>query len=232
MKKWVALSFFLMFLVGCQSIPFGSSQTEIDWVDFIKWDDSEYDVVYDGILADKSLIEKEIGEVQFKVADNVSNPSYKLKDGDAAFHEKGTKLYSVKGKDDIIAVKDQSAINGYRIYFNRERTDYKWHFDQVPLDQVKKIELYSTTVGNKQIAAFEDETEIEDFLEILSNSKKAPAFQPNTTTSDPMMYDIILYTDDPIAYKCSIQYDGTTYFWYPSDTEILSGDIQRFIPKK
>ncbi|MEY9976806.1 hypothetical protein [Lysinibacillus sp. RC79] len=234
MKKWVTLSFFLIFLMGCQSIPFGGSQIVIDWVDFIKWNGIEYDGINNGILADKSLIEKELGEVQFKVADNVSNSSYKLKDGDAAFQEKGTKLYSVKGEDDVIAVKDQSAINGYRIYFTRESTEYKWYFDHVPLDQVKKIELYKffTPEGKKQIAAFVDKTEIDDFLEILSNSKKAPTFEPDTSTRDPISYAIILYTDESIAYKYSLQYDGNTYFWYPSDTAILSGDIQRFILEK
>lgn len=232
MKKWIMLSFLLIYLAGCQ--PFMGGQAVIDWLDFIQWNGLEYNGVHNSEIADASFIEKEIGEVRFKVADNVSNPSYQLKDGDAAFHEKGTKLYSIKGKDNIIAVKDEAAINGYRIYFDMDNSKYKWHFDDVSLEQVKKIEIFqsATPAGNQQIATIEDKAGIENFLEILSNSKEAPAFQPNTSTGDPISYQIILYTDEPITYKYSVHYDGNTYFWYPSETAILSDDIQHFISEK
>lgn len=210
------LSILLIYLAGCQ--PFIGGQSVIDWVDFIQWNDHDYTGVLNSELADASFIDKEIGEVRFKVADNVSNPSYQLKDGDAAFHEKGTKLYSIKGEDNIIAVKDEAAINDYRIYFAIDNSKYKWHFDDVSLDQVKKIEIYksATLAGNQQIATIAAKAGIENFLENLSNSKEAPAFQPNTSTGDPISYQIILYTDDPIAYKYNVQYDGNTYFWHPT----------------
>ena len=226
------LSFLLIYLGGC--IPFMGGQTVIDWVDFIQWNGHDYNGVHNSEIADASFIDKEIGEVRFKVADNVSNSSYQLKDGDAAFHEKGTKLYSIKGEDNIIAVKDKAAINGYRIYFAIDNSKYKWHFEDVSLDQVKKIEIYksATPAGNQQIATITDEAGMENFLDILSNSKETPAFQPNTSTGDPISYQIILYTDDPIAYKYNVQFDGITYFWHPSDTAILSDDIRHFISEK
>jgi len=215
MKKWIMLSFLLIYLTGCQ--PFMGGQTVIDWLDFIQWNGHDYNGVHNSEIADASFIDKEIGEVRFKVADNVSNPSYQLKDGDAAFHEKGTKLYSIKGEDNIIAVKDEAAINDYRIYFAIDNSKYKWHFDDVSLDQVKKIEIYksATLAGNQQIATIAAKAGIENFLENLY-SKEAPAFQPNTSTGDPISYQIILYTDDPIAYKYNVQYDGNTYFWHPT----------------
>ena len=40
---------------------------------------------------------------------------------------------------------------------------------------------------------------------------------------------MIFYTEDPIAYKYNMQFDGDTYFWHPWDTSILSDDIKMFI---
>jgi len=232
MKKWLMLSILLIYLAGCQ--PFIGGQSVIDWVDFIQWNDHDYTGVLNSELADASFIDKEIGEVRFKVVDNVTNSSYQLKDGDAAFHEKGTKLYSIKGEDNIIAVKDKAAINGYRIYFAIDNSEYKWHFEDVSLDQVKKIEIYksATPAGNQQIATITEKAKMENLLEILSNSNDAPAFQPNTSAGDPISYQIILYTDEPTAYKYGVHYDGNTYFWHPSETAILSEDIQHFMSEK
>lgn len=63
---------------------------------------------------------------------------------------------------------------------------------------------------------------------ILVNSKPAPSFEPNGDTN---RYDVLLYTDDAIAFQYGIQFDGTTYFWFPSENAILSNDIQQFISK-
>lgn len=47
----------------------------IVWVDFIKWNGIEFDGIHSGVLANKKFLDKKIGEVKFKVADNVTNPS-------------------------------------------------------------------------------------------------------------------------------------------------------------
>ena len=49
---------------------------------------------------------------------------------------------------------------------------------------------------------------------------------------DPDMFQIILYTDEPVAYMFPLQYDGHNYFWFPSDTSILSDEIQEFFHDK
>lgn len=109
---------------------------------FIKWDGEDYTALYSGVLADEQYISKEIGTVNFKVADNVTNTSYKTKDGDAAFHEKGTRLFSIEGQEDLLAVKDESVVNGYRVYSAKEDTENKWDFNNLPLDKVQHIEIY------------------------------------------------------------------------------------------
>lgn len=223
----------LLVLVGCRSTP-PSGYAYINWVDFVKWNGKEYDGIHSGILADEKFIGKKLGEVKFKVADNVTYHGYKIKDGDAAFHEKGTEIYSIKGNPDLLAVKDKSSINGYRVYYARDESEYRWKFKNVPIKKVHTIEIYQSYTSNmniEKIAEFKDKDEVNSFLEILKNSKENPNFQPDTSKGDSTYYQMILYTDEPIAYKYRMQFDGTTYFWYPWETSILPNEIEAFIKR-
>lgn len=232
MRKMSLLFVFLLFLTGCRSTPF-DSHSIIDWVDFIKWNGEEYNGIYTGALADEKYIGEKLGTVNFRVADHVTNPSYKIKDGDAAFHEKGTEIFAIHGHPDLIAVKSDRAINGYQVYFSRDDGDYRWHFKDMPINKVNRIELYHlyTPKGDQKIAELNDADDIRQFLQLLTDSKENPNFHPNTEKGDPDYYEFILYTDEPVAYKYSLQYDGHTFYWSPWDTNILSEEIGAFIPK-
>src|SRR5690606_32761572 len=107
MKNLLVVIFYVLFLAGCNggsAFPNTNHQTVIDWVDFIHFNDKMYDGLYSVVIADQSHIGEEIGEVKFKVSENVFDSSYQTKNGDAAFWEKDTKLYAVKGKPSLIAV--------------------------------------------------------------------------------------------------------------------------------
>ncbi|MEH7744627.1 hypothetical protein V7659_06165, partial [Neobacillus drentensis] len=126
MRKTVSLLILLVIVLsGCQT---HGQHAVIDWVDFIKWDDKEYDGIYSGVISDKKYIGEKLGEVKFKVADNVSDLEYKIKNGDAAFHEKGTDIFTIKGEPNLIAVKSSRAINGYDIYYSRDEEKNHWQF--------------------------------------------------------------------------------------------------------
>jgi len=229
-NKFLALFIFLLFfLVGCRTYLLGG-QSIIEWVDFVKWDGIEYDGINSGILADEQFIGKKIGEVKFKVADNVTNSGYKIKNGDAAFHEKGTEIYAIKGNSDLLALKDKSAINGYSVYYASGKTEYRWHFKNVPIEKVNAIEIYQGYAPNsKLVTEIKNRNKVDSFLKILSSSKENTNFIPETTKGDPTNYDIILYTGEPIAYQFGMQFDGKTYFWHPWDTSILSNEVELFI---
>ena len=228
------LSLLVILLAGCQQSILGGSHTKIDWIDFIKWDDMEYLTIYTGVLADDGYVGKQIGTVKFKVADNVTNPSYKTKNGDAAFHEKGTAIYAVEGESELIAVKDERSINSYRVYYSTEMIDYKWRSKEIPVDEVKKVEIYEEYTPERplRIAEIINTADMTRLLDILKNSKKDDSFQPNMDNGDPIYYEIVLYTDGPIAVKYGIYFDGTTYYWSQEDMAILSDDIKQFIPNK
>lgn len=233
LKKTRMLTFILilLFLSGCRLSAFGG-QVVIDWVDFIHFDGKEYNGIHSGVLADKSFIGNKIGTVKFKVADNVKNPSYKIRDGDAAFHEKGTEIFQIKDHPHLIAVKDDRAINGYRVYFSRDDDiEYQWNFKDMPIEKVERIEIYQTDspAGNKLISKLTKSDDINSFLQLLVDSEENPNFQPTRGSGDPIFYEMFFYTDEPIAYKYYMQFDGETYYWSPWDTSILSDEIQTFI---
>lgn len=233
MKKLAIFILLLGTLASCKALPI-RTHVEIEWVDFIKWNGKEYNGIYTAELADEKSIGGKIGEVKFKVADNIFDTHYKIKNGDAAFHEKGTEIYEIKGYPDYIAVKSPDKINGYAVYYDIDESEYNWYFKQVPLTKVSRIEIYQLMVSNenKKVSELKTNKEVERFLQLLKNSRENPNFEPNMEKGDPTYYDILLYTDGPIAYKYDLQFDGFTYFWHPWDTNILSNDINKFIPSK
>jgi hypothetical protein len=166
--------------------------------------------------------------VNFTLEGNVKNPNYKSKDGDAAFLEKGTVLYSIKNQPDLLAAKVKDELNGYRIYSKRDFNDDRWDFKKVPLEKVKKIEIYESIVPMKKRNEIKEPDKIKFLLQYLENGKEDSGFQYDTSNGDPKNFDLVLYTDEPIAYKYFIQYDGTTYFWYPSEASILPHEIGQF----
>lgn len=227
MKKICILFICVLFLVSCNSISQPFSHTIIDWVDFVKINGKEYDALYSVIIADPRNIGEKIGEVKFKVSDNVSNPSYRTKDGDAAFWNKGTEIFSVLDREDLIAIKDESIVNGYRIYYSRsEDSNFNFHYKDINLETINKIELYD---GNTiLINTLEDEKDINDLLSILNEGTVSSSFSPNTTHGDPATYQIVLYGEQKIGYYYSIFFDGNVWFWHPWDTSIVSNEIELY----
>ncbi|MEI4770406.1 hypothetical protein WAX74_12240 [Psychrobacillus sp. FJAT-51614] len=228
MKKICILFICGLFLVSCNSITQPFSHTIIDFVDFVKINDKEYEALYSVIIADPKNIGEKIGEVKFKVSDNVSNPSYRTKDGDAAFWDKGTEIFSVTNREDLIAIKDESIVNGYRIYYSRsDDNNFKYHYKDINLESIIKIELYdgNTTLTN----TLKNDTEINDLLSILNEGTVSSSFSPNTTQGYPVSYQIVLYSEEEIAYYYSLFFDGNVWFWHPWDTSIISNEIEFYL---
>ena len=80
----------LLCLVG------GPGCTEIDWVDFIKLNDITYTRVSETAPIDETDLVL-YAEIKHRVAGNVHNPDYKMRNGDAAYHEAGTPVYAIAG---------------------------------------------------------------------------------------------------------------------------------------
>ncbi|MCD7036448.1 hypothetical protein LRR81_19555 [Metabacillus sp. GX 13764] len=229
-KKRSTFFLLVVLLTGCGNL--NSHSSIIDWVDFIKWDGKDYAGIDSGVLADPSFIGEKVGMVKFKVDGNVTDSTYKTRNGDAAFHEKGTAIYKLKGQEDLLAVKNSRSINGYEVYFTTENARYHWRYKDMPAAKVKKIEIYQayTADGTKLLNTITNKSKVIRFLQLLEKGKTAPNFQPDTKKGDPLYYEMTFYTGEPVAYKYSLLYDGKTYFWYPDDTAVLSQEIKDFIP--
>ena len=90
----------VLLMAACQ-FP-GSSAScnaQIDWVNFVQVGSTQYVA---GPQSPTVLQESDLGpvyaHVKFKVSGNVCDPSYRLKDGDAAFLDVGTPIYEVNGQ--------------------------------------------------------------------------------------------------------------------------------------
>lgn len=88
-------------MAACQLTGSHSScnTTQIDWVNFIQVGSTQYIA---GLESPSIIQETDLGpvysHVKFKVSGNVCDPSYRLKDGDAAFLDVGTPIYQVNGQ--------------------------------------------------------------------------------------------------------------------------------------
>jgi hypothetical protein len=79
--------------------------SKIDWVDCIKVNDRMYsNNIFPREEVALTEIGEELGMVKFTVSKEVSNPSYKFRNFDAAYLEKGTKLFRILNTEDSIAV--------------------------------------------------------------------------------------------------------------------------------
>lgn len=100
MRVLTAVLLLAVAVSGCGLERFlGRSPTVmIDWVDFVKVRGITYLMVHG---AGRTLVPEDLGEpfdsVRFRVAGNVTDSSYRTKNGDAAFLAPGTVLYAVKG---------------------------------------------------------------------------------------------------------------------------------------
>lgn len=105
MKKILFIFMIIAFLLvgGCVSQQDPSpTQISIEWSDVIKWNGNKYYFDEEGTQNySEDLVGKEIGEVTFKVigSKEEDNPDYQIKDGEATFLPKGSKIYSVKDKE-------------------------------------------------------------------------------------------------------------------------------------
>jgi len=96
----VTLAIGLLLLAACQlpGSARGCSTVQIDWVDFIQVGSTQYVAGPGATTLQDSDLGPVVGHVKFKVDGTVCDPSYRPKDGDAAFLEVGTPIYQVNGQ--------------------------------------------------------------------------------------------------------------------------------------
>lgn len=234
MKYWVIIVAIVLVLSGCSNLktnPFGG-QVSIDWVDFVKLGSNSYTGLSEIVISNPDLITNDVvGEVKFKVADVVTNAHYRTKAGDAAFLEKGTKLYRVAGFeiDQLIAVQDENMIGGYRLYVTQDFADtIAVYYKDIEKDKVKRIEIYQYRETKKPInTLFGDEKA--QFINFLENGEESSNYNPNTENGYPIYYNMVFYADGLLAYSHTIVDDYTNVFFYPWNTRMVDAEIRKWL---
>ena len=202
------------------------TETIIDWIDFIKMDGEQYEALYTAVIAEEKFIGTKMGEIDFKVSDNIDDPAYRIQNGDAAFWEEGTVVYHIKNRPDLIAVKDDNEINHYRIY-QSDSTEEMWRFEHIDKEDIIKIEIWEDETNPKRLQTISNEKDINALLAILEESKQREedVFYEN----DPDSYGIVLYQEEPIAYYFPLFHYEGEWYWLPWEEEILTDDIKEYM---
>lgn len=149
----------VLVLTACSSG--GNFNAIIDWVDFVMLENIQYTGVHSGSgQLEDSSVEAAIGEVKFNVSENVHDPGYKLKNGDAAFLTKGTKLHKIKGYRTEFRIA--ANVDGkWRIYEADSNPNAVKGSDLLDIGgKVSYIGINSETDGITELGAIKDEAVI------------------------------------------------------------------------
>lgn len=230
MKKSFIILWASMLLMGCSKINMQNEATDIiiDWVDFIKWEDTQYSALDEAVITDETFIGDKLGEVTFKVNENVSDPHYQTKHGDAAFWDKGTVLYKVRGMPYIIAVEDASEINGYRLYVDDDITN-SWNAEQLEQSEVVKVEFFEGDIYPNNINTLKEREKIDQLFDVLGEGEERPDYESDISEGDPDTYYIVFGFGEPLAIKVQLDHDADKWYWYPWELEILPDGIADYV---
>jgi len=217
------LSLLLLFSFGCRGImnPIkGIPEASIDWVDFVKLKNGQYTGMREVVLADPELITEDVvGEVEFKVGDVVTNGKYRIQRGDAAYLEKGTKLYRVEGYDpsELIAAHDEQSINGYRIYVANDKEEkFRRSFTEIINHDIEKMEWYSLYEHDPIVSL--DAEQSKELIGLLQAGKPNSG---NYNVNDAEHYELVIYYGEPLAYSYSIIDDGQRVLFRGDENTLL-----------
>ena len=181
----------LIFQPGCSQEK-GEKLTTIDWVDFIKFNDITYlrEFVPLDSLAEEDL--KYYDKIQFRLEGNVSEPGYQLKNGDAAYLDEGTQIYSIKGysADFRLAAKV-----GAELYLFEADTNPNARTGTDLLDiggKVEYIGINSRIDGKTELASIKEESLVSSLVEMVLN---APVDQTVRLWGEEQIF-IVFYLSD------------------------------------
>lgn len=238
MNKAISILIFisLLLLSGCSINPkktLNPAQSSIDWVDFVKLGSVQYSGLFSVVLLEPERVSEEAaGEVRFHVADNVTNPSYRIQSGDAAYLSKGTKLYQVEGydPDELLAVESSTHPYGYKLYAAEDaRAQFHTSYDNLDKQAIKHVYLYRDEQGMTVEVAALDAEESQTLTDILDAGVVQTSFTPSRSFGDPIYYELLIDTGEPIATSYSLVDDGLQIAFYSSATRIVDDSIRQWL---
>ena len=82
---------------------FGLLAVAIDWIDVVKLNDQKFRTNNPRQEVPATEIDHKIGDIQFTLSGQVSNPNYQMRNGDATFLPEGTLIFSINNDNNSVA---------------------------------------------------------------------------------------------------------------------------------
>lgn len=222
-----ALVLLLVFVLNACSGPSYRVVAEMDWPDIVVTPDALYMALDNGVLRDPDTVTEEIAfTVEQKLYDHIEDPGYRAKPGDAAFLDKGTKLYRVNGFDpqDLMAAPSDQHIGGYRLYA-REGFDAlpSQDLDRILQDRPASMDVYPA--GSPDPLRETSGAEAAEFAGLLSSPVRETN-GGNGSGKTPIDYQIVPDNGEPILYAFWLADDGAVRL---KEGWVLNGAIRKFL---
>jgi len=161
-----------LILASCSISGINSTRSIIDWVDFVVIGDIHYLRNYNvGNKLLEESIDAVIGKVKFNVSNNIKDINYKVKNGDAAFLPKGTKIYKIKGYKPEFRIIVNTA-GEWRIYEADSNSGAKKGEDLLDISgKVLYISINSETDGMTELVAIKGKADIDKLVNMALIAK-------------------------------------------------------------
>jgi hypothetical protein len=156
LKNLILILSMTVLLVSCKSGSFtsGCPDGEIEWVDMVMIQDIKYQHHFPNPADANSSISiergKELGKVSYKMADRACS-NHKMKNGDAAYIEKGTPIYEIKGYPTSLMV----VVND-KVYVADTNLKAKTAGVLYPMDKLVKNIYFESTEDGSRIHTFSE----------------------------------------------------------------------------
>ena len=180
-------------MVSCGSEAIGAgggTGVQIDWVNFIRFQGITY--IADSQHIAPALLGTKFAQVKFKLEGNVNDPNYRSKDGDAAFLNPGTIVYTVKGYRStfrLAAYQDKTLV-----LFEADTNPMAKHGSDLMdiAGKVRYIGVNSAQNGTLQLGAMKDPRQVTSLVNMVLTAPVNQQFNGG----DGTRYFIVFYLND------------------------------------
>ncbi len=184
-------------LGACAGGPSSGSTVQTDWVNVVQFGGIQY--LATSIPGGRAPTAADVGPVfatvQFKLADNVHDPNYHLKDGDAAYLDAGTPVYRVLGYAPTFRLVARFA-NRLTFYEADTNPHARTGADLLDISgKVRSIAVNSPQDGTTELGVMTNPTQVEALVAMVLSAPVDQQFQERDSTT----YFIAFHLNDGTA---------------------------------
>lgn len=172
--------------------PTPSDDIVIDWINFIKFNGVMYVDTTQNHPLKPSDLGPQYNTVKFMVAGNVHDPNYKVKDGDAAYWSRGSKVYRVKGYDASfrLALRGNDEIRLFEAFSNEHARKGSDLLDIA--GKVQSIDIVSNQDGQTVLGSIKDRERVKKLIPMILSAPVQQDIQPE----EQVLYFLVFHLAD------------------------------------